>query len=221
VTDGNLERCNLDVYDTKNGLWCPEHGDLDLPEGWEFLASGDNFVTRRVKGSGVYWTLWRPRGRHRPHRRKLGVLAPGSTINAARAEAVATAGQRADRRVVNAAARERAEVRYRVELAAAVRAWLDFAPVHAGLAAEIAEGVAEHAAVVGSGRVGRTRTLPLEQRAQLAARAFIRHRFTDYEDRLGDLDVFLAAIDDADYREVKHDAQARVDHFLADHRATP
>ena len=55
----------------------------------------------------------------------------------------------------------------------------------------------------------------------MAARAFIRHRFTDYEDRLGDLDVFLAAIDDADHREVKQDAQARVDQFLADHRAHP
>jgi hypothetical protein len=69
--------------------------------------------------------------------------------------------------------------------------------------------------------VGRTRTLPVEERARLAARAFIRHRFTDYEGRLGDVDVFLAAIDDADYREVKQDAQARVDQFLADHRITP
>jgi hypothetical protein len=61
----------------------------------------------------------------------------------------------------------------------------------------------------------------LEQRAQLAARAFPRHRFTDYEDHLGDLDVFIAAIDDPDYREVKRDAQERVDQFLADHRTTP
>jgi hypothetical protein len=85
---------------------------------------------------------------------------------------------------------------------------------------EIADGVAEHAAVVGSGRVGRTRTLSLEERAQLAARAFIRHRFTDYEDRLGDIDMLFEAIDDVEYREVKHLAQARVDQFLADHRAT-
>jgi hypothetical protein len=221
VADGDLDGLYLDVYDTEGGLWCPEHGDVELPEGWEFLAAGDNFVTRRVKASGVYWTLWRPRDRHRAHRRKLGVLAPSATINAARADAIATAERRAAQRVVNAAARERAEVRYRVELAAAVRAWLDFAPEHAGLATEIAEGVAEHAAVVGSGRVGRTRTLPLEGRAQLAARAFIRHRFTDYEDRLGNLSEFIEAIDDADYREVKHDAQARVDQFLADHRVTP
>ena len=116
VADGDLDGLNLDVYDTELGLWCPEHGDVELPEGWEFLAAGDNFVTRRVKASGVYWTLWRPRGRHRPHRRKLGVLAPSPTINAARAEAVTTAELRAAKRVVNTAARERAEGRYRVEL---------------------------------------------------------------------------------------------------------
>jgi hypothetical protein len=218
VADVDLDRLTLDVYDTQNGLWCHEHGDLELPEGWEFLAAGDNFVTRRVKARGVYWTLWRPRGRHRPHRRKLGVLAPSSTINAARAEAVATAERRAHQRDVNAVARERVEGRYRAELAAAVRAWLDFAPEYADLADEIAEGVAEHAAVVGSGRVGRTRTLSLEERAQLAARAFIRHRFTDYEDRLDELNVFAEVIDDSDYREVKHGAQEGVDQFLADHR---
>jgi hypothetical protein len=219
VADGELDRLNLDVYDTKHGLWCPEHGDLELPEGWEFLAAGDNFVTRRVKASGMYWTLWQPRSRHRAHRRKIGVLAPTATINAARAKAVATAERRAAQRAVNASARQRAEERYRVELAAAVRVWLDFAPEHADLAAEIADGVAEHAAVVGSGRVGRTRTLPLQERAQLAARAFIRHRFTDYEDRLGDIDMLFDEIDAVDYREVKDIAQARVDQFLADHRA--
>jgi hypothetical protein len=48
--------------------------------------------------------------------------------------------------------------------------------------------------------------------------AFIRDRYTDYENRLGDLTMFLAGVEDGDYREVKHDAHARVDRFLADHR---
>ena len=95
VADGDLDRLNLDVYNTEHGLWCPEHGDVELPKGWEYLAAGDNFVTRRVKASGVYWTLWRPRGRHRSYRRKLGVLGPSPTINAARAEAVSTAERHA------------------------------------------------------------------------------------------------------------------------------
>ena len=31
---------NLDVYDTKTGWWHPVLGDLEVPGGWEFLASG-------------------------------------------------------------------------------------------------------------------------------------------------------------------------------------
>lgn len=46
---------NLDVYDTKTGWWHPVRGDLKVPEDWEFLASGDAFITRRVKADGVYW----------------------------------------------------------------------------------------------------------------------------------------------------------------------
>ena len=36
---------------------------------------------------------------------------------------------------------------------------------------------------MGSGRVGRTRTIEIDQRAALAVRALIRHRYTAYEDR--------------------------------------
>ena len=52
VADGDLDGLHLDEYDTKGGLWCPEHGDVELPNGWEFVAAGDNFVTRRVKVGG-------------------------------------------------------------------------------------------------------------------------------------------------------------------------
>ena len=49
---------------------------------------------------------------------------------------------------------------------------------------QIASAAAERAAVVGSGRVGRTRLLSLEERAGLAARACIRHHCTGYHDDL-------------------------------------
>ena len=42
----------LDVYDTKQSLWNPDHGELELPADWEFLPAGDTFVTRRVKAAG-------------------------------------------------------------------------------------------------------------------------------------------------------------------------
>ena len=218
MADAGLERLNLDVYDTRDGLWNPELGELQLPDGWEFLSAGDAFITRHVKAAGVYWVLWQPRGKNRPHRRQLGVCAPISTIEQARARAAATEQKRADNRVVNRASRDRAEARYRVELARAVRAWLEFPPEQSELADDIARGVADHAAVVDSGRVGRVRTLTLEERARLAARAYIRHRYTDYEHRLGDLDLFLAEIDDVDYREIKNEAHDAVDQFLTEHR---
>ena len=211
----------LDVYETKQGLWNPEHGELELPADWEFLPSGDAFVTRRVKAGGVYWSAWRPRSQNRPHRRRLGLFAPAAAISQARAEAAATGQRRARQRVASAQSRGKAEEAYREEFRAGVLAWLAFAPEHTALAEEIAEATAERAVVVGSGRVGRTKLLPLEERVALAARATIRHRFTDYDDRLVGLDPSDAAIDDFEYRSIKQTAHDEVDDFLDTYRRSP
>jgi len=122
-------------------------------QGWEFLPSGDAFLTRQVKAAGVYWTAWQPRGRNRPHRRKLGLYAPGSAIEQARAAAERTAERRTKQRAGNARYRARVEDDYRGDFTAAVIAWLDFAAEHATLADAIAVRAAERAVVVGSGRV--------------------------------------------------------------------
>jgi hypothetical protein len=219
VGDVDLGALNLDVYDTKDGLWNPVHGSVELPAGWEFLPSGDAFVTRRVKAAGTYWVAWRPRGRNRPHRRKLGLFAPTAAINSACAEAERTTAQRARQREVNARHRDKVEDSYRGEFAAAVLAWLDFTSEHAALAERIAAAAADRAAVVGSGRVGRTKLLPLEERAALAARATIRHQFTDYDDRLVEHDPFETEVDDFEYRTIKDAAQDSVDDFLCAHRS--
>jgi hypothetical protein len=63
--------------------------------------------------------------------------------------------------------------------------------------------------------------LPLEERAALAARATIRHRFTDYDDRLAELDPFGAETGDFEYRTIKHAAHDAVDDFLDAHRRPP
>lgn len=198
----------------KGGLWHPEHGELQEPEGWEFLPTGDAFVTRQVKAAGVYWSLWRPRGRNRPHRRLLGLLAPAETIARARTQAEQSAEAQASRRAQGAVYRARKETSYRQELAEAIVAFLDFAPEHADLARSIAVEAAERAGEVGRGRVGRTRQLALDERAALAARALIRHRYTDYEERL-DTEVWD---DDYLYRSVKVDAHYEVDRYLDGHR---
>jgi hypothetical protein len=188
-----------------------------MPEGWEFLPTGDAFVTRRVKAAGDYWLVWRPRSRSVPHRRLLGLLAPTAAIEAARAEAEATLEVRSARQAQGARYRARREDDYRGELAEAIVAFLDFVPEHAELAATIAADAAGRAGEVGSGRVGRTRKLSLDQRAELAARALIRHRHTDYEDRL-EAEVWD---DEYLYRRVKADAQQGVDEFLRQHRERP
>jgi hypothetical protein len=109
-------------------------------------------------------------------------------------------------------------VAYRGELSAAVYAWLGFTDEFDELAQEIARGAAERAAVVSSGRVGRTKQLPIEERAALAARAYIRHRFTDYEDQFVERDPFEGTLDDFEYRDIKRRAHDAVDDFLTAHR---
>jgi hypothetical protein len=212
-----ITELHLDVYDTREGPWNPERGDIEVPDDWEFLPTGDAFVTRTVKAAGRYWLWWQPRGRHRPHRRLLGLWAPAEAIRAAEAQAKQTADKRAAARTVNARSRARREERYQDELQAAVLAFLDFAPKHAELAAQIASETAAHAAVVGSGRVGRTQLLSLEEKARLAARAHIRHRYTSYEDELGDV-PYEAWDEDDLYREIKGATHEAVDEFLDHHR---
>ena len=221
VDETDLTKLQFDVYMTREGPWNPDHGEVEIPDDWEFLASGDAFVTRRVKAAGTFWVAWRPRGRNRPHRRRLGLWAPKEAIEAAAAEAAATEELRTTRRESSARSRAKQEGAYRDELEGAIRRFLAFAPEHGDLADEIAQEAATRAAEVGSGRVGRTRMLSFEERASLAARAVIRHRHTSYED-----DLFEASMDDPWdegfwYREIKTEAQRAVDDFLHLHREVP
>lgn len=218
MAEHDLGDLNLDVYDTRQGPWSPDHGDIKIPAGWEFLPSGDAFVTRQVKGDGLYWVAWRPRGKGRPHRRRLGLWAPTEAIERARALAEQTVEQRLRHRGQGALQRARTEDRYRADLAEAIYGYLAFAPRYHEIASQIAQGAAVLAATVGSGRVGRTRTLPLEERAALAARAWIRHNLTDYEDGLAAARDQLGVIDEVVYRDLRLTGTKAVDAFLAHHR---
>ena len=220
VREVDLTTLHLDVYMTRNGPWNPDHGEIEIPNDWEFLASGDAFVTRRVKAAGMFWVAWRPRGRNQ-HRRRLGIWAPKEAIGAAEVEAATTADQRSKRREQSARGREKQEATYQVEFADAIRGFLAFAPEHVDLADRIATEAATRAVEVGSGRVGRTRTLSLDERAALAARALIRHRYTSYDDALLEASVEDPWGEEFWYGEVKAEAQTMVDEFLARHRGTP
>ena len=209
---------HLDVYATKNGPWNPEHGDIEIPADWEFLPSGDAFLTRTVKAAGAYWLSWQPRSRHRQHRRLLGLWAPSQAIADAQVRAEATAERREAKRTLGAQSRGRQEERYRRELEDAIVRFLAFAPDYQELAQRIAKETAAHAAVVGSDRVGRTRKLTLDERAALSVRAYIRHSFTSYHD---DLDALSPEQWDEEYlyREIKGAANDAVDRFLLEHRS--
>lgn len=129
---------------------------------------------------------------------------------------MATEERRARQRKQGEAHRRRREVAYQAQLRTAILSFLGFDLAHRGLAERIADEASARAAVVGSGRVGRTTKIGIEDRAALAARAYIRHRFTSYEDDLVDQ---LVWDDDYLYREVRDAAQQAVDDFLAKHRS--
>lgn len=197
------------------GYWNPEKGNITPPDGWVFVPAGDAFLTREIK-KGPHWVLLK---RRKGYTATLGVFCPEASLKHAQAKALETREVREARRPAAERSRARAEERYRTDLESAVMAFLAFAPEHAALAREIARGAVAQATPVGSGRVGRTRTLSLEERAELAARAYIRHKHTDYEGRLEKAHVNPFDEEDYQYREIKGDAHKDVDRFLARHRA--
>ncbi len=153
---------------------------LRPPDDWSLLPPGDAGLTRRVKASGPTWTVRETRGRRSF---SLGVWAPAATIEAHRA---ALAAERATpaharRREADADRRARDQAGYVGSFHRAVLDYLAFDPRHADLADRLASAVAEHATPVGSGTVARTRRIPIEERAEAAVIAWMRHRTTAYD----------------------------------------
>ena len=199
------------------GFWNPERGNIPVPAGWVFVPAGDAFVTREVK-KGPHWVLLK---RRKGYTATLGVFCPEASLASAEKRRDETAGSRERGRAAGRVSRGRAESRYRVEMERAILEFLAFRPEHAALAEEIAKGAAAQATPVGSGRVGRTRKLSLSQRAELAARAYMRHKHTDYEEQLNSHGVIPwdeVGEDDYLYREIRADARRKVDRFLQKHR---
>lgn len=153
---------------------------LPVPVGWTLLAPGDAGLTRRVKAAGDHWVVQERRGR------KIfsqGVWAPAETIDRIRVE---LAGERATegyakRKLADAKRRDIAQAGYVEDFTAAVLAFLNFHPIHAALAQRLARVVAEHATPVGSGTVARTKRILVEQRAEAAVVAWLRHQTTGYD----------------------------------------
>ncbi len=153
---------------------------LAVPVGWTLLPPGDAALTRRVKAAGPHWIVQEKKGRKTFSR---GVWAPAATIETIRAELEAerSTDAYAKRRQSDARRRDKAQAEYVEDFYGAVVAFLDFHPRCADLARQIARAVVDHAAPVGSGTVARTKRIPIEQRAEAAVIAWMRHQTTAYD----------------------------------------
>jgi len=153
---------------------------LSVPEGWELLPPGDAGLTRRVKAAGPSWTVQEMKGRKKFSR---GVWAPAANIATARhaLDTERSTESYAKRRVADANRRERKQDAYVEDFRGAVLAFLGFSPEHAEIAATLATAVADHATPIGSGTVARTERIPIEQRAESAVIAWMRHQTTSYD----------------------------------------
>lgn len=165
---------------TPNTVRSADGDVLTAPDGWVLLPPGDAALTRRVKAAGDHWIVQEKKGRKIFSR---GVWAPANTIDKIRAELDAeraTEGY-AKRKEADARRRDKAQTEYVEDFFQAVLEFLAFHPNHADLAHRLAREVADHATPVGSGTVARTKRIPVEQRAEAAVIAWMRHQTTAYE----------------------------------------
>ena len=153
---------------------------LTVPEGWTLLPPGDAALTRRVKAAGNHWVVAEKRGRKVFSR---GIWTAAATIERIRAdlEVERSTDEFAKKKEAGARRREKAQAVYVEDFHAAVAAFLAFHPMHADLAGRLARAVTAHATPVGSGTVARTQRIPVEQRAEAAVIAWMRHQTTGYD----------------------------------------
>ncbi len=154
---------------------------LSPPAGWRVLLPGDAALTRRVKAMGPTWTVQEKKGRKVFSR---GVWAPSAWIDAVAKDLLV---ERADpahakRKAADADRRERVQVAYERSFEDSVRAFLAFDARYLDVANHVARLVAAHATPVGSGTVARTKRIPIEERAEAAVIAWMRHQTTGYDD---------------------------------------
>ena len=153
---------------------------LTPPPDWSLLLPGDPGLTRRVKAAGPSWTVQEKRGR------KIfsqGVWAPKANIAAAmkQLEAERSTEAYAKKQAAGARRREKVQTEYVVSFRDSVLQFLAFAPMYQALAERLADAIAAHATPVGSGTVARTQRIPIEQRAEAAVIAWMRHQTTLYD----------------------------------------
>lgn len=172
-----LDRRSWIILAGDRGALCLSCADLDH---LEFLARGNAALTRRAKKLSPLSAVVLMWSRARKRYERQGILVQAAALEAAEAACLADADQRAARASRRARREADLDRQYVGEFASAVRRMFPSAP--AGREVEIAE----HACLKHSGRIGRSRDAKsLEPAAvELAVRAHVRHRETDYDLRL-------------------------------------
>lgn len=163
-----------------NTVRCADGKVVAVPSGWMLLPPGDAALTRRVKAAGDHWVVQEKKGRKIFSR---GIWAPAATIERIRAELEVERSTEsfAKKKEAGARRREKAQAEYVEDFHGAVVAFLAFHPRHAHLAVRLARAVTDHATPVGSGTVARTKRISVEQRAEAAVIAWMRHETTGYD----------------------------------------
>ena len=156
-------------------------GDLlAVPEGWALLPPGDAALSRRIKQNGPSWTVKEKKGRKEFSH---GIWAPADQIKLLQSARTLekTDPSYTQKLEAGRARRAQAEVAYSEDFTQALRDYLNFHPRYALLAGRLSQLIAAHAVPVGSGTVARTKRIPIEQRAEAATIAWLRHQTTAYD----------------------------------------
>jgi hypothetical protein len=155
-------------------------GIVEVPTGWVHVPPGDPLVTRRIKARGPVWVVTEL-VRNKTFAR--GLFAPYDLVERVRAQAEAERGSGDYQKKLEAgrARREREQADYVRQFHREVVAFLGFAPLHRDIAERLAARVTAHATPVGSGTVARTKRIDVDERAEAAVIAWMRHQTTAYD----------------------------------------
>ncbi len=150
------------------------------PADWTLLLPGDAALTRAVKKATPFWKIEVIKGRRII---SGGIWASDTLIRKIRQELEEKRNTPEYLKKRESAQKRRKYIQeeYVNSFQAAVVEYLSFHPKYQNLALKLAKAVAEHATPVGSGTVARTKTIPVEARAEAAVIAWMRHKTSDYD----------------------------------------
>ncbi|MFO0936396.1 MAG: DUF2293 domain-containing protein [Gemmataceae bacterium] len=159
----------------------PDGSVLTVPEGWILIPPGDPALTRRIKAAGEHYAVAEKVGRKVFSR---GIWTAAATVERIRADLASERSTEGFARKKEAAAkrRDKSQGEYVDYFHDAVVAYLAFHESHRDLAERFAQAVTAHATPVGSGTVARTKRIPIEERAEAAVIAWMRHQTTNYDE---------------------------------------